>query len=171
MYEYTVPLFNRGLANLEKILDKGMRDAKRRGIEEEVFLRARLAPDMFHLIQQIQYAYFSAIEVVEKVSGAKAPALAYDETTHRDLKKSLASVRKYLATVKPKQFDGKENVVISTYFTPEKGMKAAEYIKKVSLPNFYFHSTIAYGILRENGVPLLKEDFWGTLMLQPLKKK
>lgn len=161
MYQITIPLFIRGLANLSAILDKASLSAQERNFNVQNLLAARLAPDMFNLIQQVQYAYYHALDLAEKVAGRKELKLSYKETTIGELKNNIAQVIDFLKTVAPEEMNDGEEKMIVRYDDKTKQTPAFEYATTTSLPNFYFHLTTAYDILRHNGVPLKKTDYLG----------
>ena len=158
-YNVTVPLFTRGLHNLLLILDKTTLHAQTNKPDIQNLLQARLAPDMFNCIQQVQYSYYHALDVIEKIAGRKAEKLAYEEKTVSELKESINRVLEFLTSVAPEEIDGKETLEIPRYDDKTKSAPAFLYVTQVSLPNFYFHITTAYDILRANGVPLHKTDY------------
>ncbi len=160
MYDASVLAFQRGLTNLEHILDKAAADATQRRIDPQVLLVARLAPDMLPLARQVQIAADHAKNAAGRLAGLAPPKFEDNETDFMQLKQRLARTRDYLATIQPAQLDGSEQRDIVLQFPGvELKFKGLDYLLGFAVPNFYFHSTTAYDILRHNGVSLSKVDF------------
>lgn len=160
MYDASVLAFQKGLVNLEHVLDKAAADAAQRRIDPSVLLAARLAPDMLPLTRQVQIAADHAKNGVARLAGVTAPKFDDNEADFAQLKQRLAKTRDYLATFQPGQIDGSEQRDILLQFPGvEFKFKGLDYLLGFAIPNFYFHSTTAYDILRHNGVPLSKVDF------------
>src|SRR5262249_39588374 len=140
-------------------------------IELATLLSARLYPDMFTLLQQVQYLCFIPVDFAKNFSSAAAPRVGYDETTLADLKTSIKRTIGYLRTIKPQQFKARENEPLPLFFDPSTALPAEALACRMTLPDFYFHATVAYAILRHNGVPLGKADFIGPLNAVPVKKR
>ncbi len=171
LHGFTIPAFIRTLENASRIVAKAERHARRYGIEPATLLSARLYPDMFTLLQQLQYLCFIPVDFAKNLSRAAAPRVGYDETTFAELKTSLKQTIGYLRAIKPEHFKARANTPLPLFFDPSRGLPAEALAGRMTLPNFYFHATIAYAILRHNGVPLGKADFIGPLDAVPLKKK
>ncbi len=163
LYSATIPVYIRCLGNLLLILGKAERFTKKKTISTVEIINSRLAPDMFTFTQQIQYAYFSALDGATNLSNKKAPTFAYDEKTLLDLKKSLKKTITYLQTIKPKDFKDAEKKKVPVYYNPKKLLPATIYVNTLGLPNFYFHYVTAYDILRHLGVPIGKTDYIGKM--------
>ena len=160
MYQASVPVFQRLLSNLDHLLDKAVADAAKRRIDPQVFLQARLAPDMFHLIRQVQIACDHAKGAPSRLAGVEVPKFADDEASFPQLQERIAKTQAYLATFKPAQIDGSEARDISLMAGPrELKFNGLDYLLGFALPNFFFHFTTAYAILRHNGVDLGKRDY------------
>ena len=151
------------LENLEKILFKGEAHAEKEKIEPSVFLGARLYPDMFSLIQQLQYALFIPVDFAQHFNDTPKPKVGYEEATFADVYASQKLAVSYLKSVLPLRMDERANLVVPTFFDRSRGLAAETYAAHMVMPDFYFHLTVAYGILRHNGVPLGKPDFIGKL--------
>jgi hypothetical protein len=171
LHAFTIPAFIRALENASRIVAKAERHAKRHKIEPATLLSARLYPDMFTLLQQLQYLCFIPVDFAKNFSRTAAPRVGYDETTFADLKTSIKQTIAYLRTIKPEQFKARVNTPLPLFFDPSRGLPAEALAGRMTLPDFYFHATVAYAILRHNGVPLGKADFLGPLDAVPLKKK
>jgi len=160
MYQASIPVFQKFLGNLDHVLDKGAADAASRKIDPSVFLQGRLAPDMLNLIKQVQIACDHAKGAAARLSGTDNPKFEDNETTIAELKARIKKTRDYLAGFKPAQFDGSEDRTVTYQAGPrELNFKGSEYLLYFAIPNFYFHYTTAYAILRHLGVALGKGDY------------
>jgi hypothetical protein len=152
------------LNNLNTWLDKAEELAKAKKFDIEVLLSARLAPDMFPLSRQIQIASDAAKGCVARLAGAEVPSWPDTETTFPELEarvaKTIAFVKGFTAT----QIDGsEERSVLLKMRSGDMTFRGQDYLFKLTLPNFYFHITTAYDILRHNGVEVGKMDYLGKL--------
>ena len=162
IYDASIPIFRRGLANIAKILKKAEANAIERGFPPETLLTQRLAPDMHPLPQQIQIATDAAKGVGARLSGIEPPSFPDTETTFAELDARIAKTDAFLAGLDPAAFAGAEDRMV----TLKAGVGSFElsgrdYLSGFAMPNFFFHLTTAYAILRHNGVPLGKRDFVG----------
>jgi hypothetical protein len=149
------------LKNLDGCLDKAATFAETKKFDPEVLLQSRLAPDMFPLMRQIQSACDHAKFAAARSSGKEPPSHPDTEKTLADAKKRIATVLQYLDGFSAKDFEGMDSRKVSLPRWEGKSMAATEYFLEVSLPNFFFHVTTAYAILRHNGVELGKRDYLG----------
>ena len=164
MYQASVPVFLRGLKNLSGILAKGAADAAERKIDSSVFLTARLAPDMFPLTRQVQIASDHAKGAAARLAGVEVPKFEDVETSFEDLQQRLTRVIEFIRTFEAGQIDGSEEREISLPIGARTlTLRGQAYLLTFALPNFYFHSTTAYAILRHNGVGIGKRDFIGPV--------
>ncbi len=164
LYAATVPQFKRLLQNVERWLDKSEAFAAGKKFDPNTLLTARLAPDQFALVRQIQSVADQCKLTVARLTGKEAPKHPDTEQTFEELRKRLHSVIGYLDTFKPEDFDGTAERLISLPFFPEgKAMAGADYLVERQLPNVYFHASMTYAILRHNGVDLGKGDFVGQV--------
>lgn len=163
LYEITIPQFAKVLKNLNAILDKGAAYADHKKFEMDVLLNSRLAPDQFNLIRQIQIATDSAKLCAFRLTGKEAPKHDDKETTLAELKTRIQDVLTYFNGLKPTDFQGSENKKITQPRWEGKWLTGEEYVLQHALPNFYFHVTTAYSILRHNGVDIGKKDYLGEL--------
>jgi Uncharacterized protein conserved in bacteria len=163
LHELTVVQFSRMLTNLNLLLDKAAASAEARKFKVEVLLQARLAPDQFHFIRQVQIACDTAKLGVARLTGKTAPTHEDNETTLDQLKTRIAETLDYLASVSPQDFAGAEERQVSQQRWEGKYLTGTDYVVQYAVPNFYFHVTTAYAILRHNGVDLGKKDYLGTL--------
>ncbi len=163
MYQASVPVFQRLLKALDAILDKAVANATERKIDPTVLVAARLAPDMYPLSRQVQIATDHAKGCSARLAGLPVPSFEDSEKTFPELKARIAKTLQFIATVKPEQIDGSEARDITLKLGPrELSFKGQDYLVFVALPNFYFHTSTAYNILRHNGVPIGKLDFLGA---------
>lgn len=162
MYKASAPVFLRMLGNLDAFLEKAEADAKTRGYETSVLVNSRLAPDMRPLSAQIQFASDTAKFTLARLSGGTAPSFADTETTVAELRTRIANTVDYIKSIPASAVDGSEEreVILKT---PGGDMpfKGLQYLTGFALPNFFFHVTTAYAIMRHNGVQLGKMDFLG----------
>lgn len=159
----TVSVFVRALSNLSNILDKGAEYAHIKKFDEGILLNSRLYPDMYPLVKQVQVATDMAKFCVARLTGEEAPKFADNEISLGQLKERIATTIAYIAGVNETAFAGAADREIALPWIPEKPMKGEFYVLHFALPNVYFHITMAYAILRHNGVPLGKMDFIGAI--------
>lgn len=162
MYSASVPVFVRKLGSLVKWLDKAEAHAQAKKFDPNVYLAARLAPDMLPFTKQIQIACDGAKFCVARLAGIEAPKHEDTETTLAQLKERIASTLAFIQSAPEAQIAGTEEKDISV---PRRdgaiSMKGESYLNHYALPNFYFHVTTAYALLRHNGVELGKGDYLG----------
>jgi len=163
MYQASAPRFANTLNNLSAILAKAKIHAEAKKIDEQVLTSSRLFPDMFALARQVQIACDTAKGAVARLAGVEIPKHEDSEKTFDELRERIARTLAFIASVKAAQIDGTEDKEIVLKLqgkdVPTKGMT---YLLGRAWPNFYFHVTTAYNILRHNGVELGKGDFIGT---------
>jgi hypothetical protein len=160
LYDASIPPFIRALRNMAFHLDRGRAHADEKGIPHEELTGARLIADMHPLTAQVQRASDTAKFVAARVGGLTAPAMADTEQTFDELQARIKATIDFLETVPADAFDGKEDNEVVLKFGPRSlTFTARDYVQKFALPNFYFHATTAYAILRHKGVPLGKIDF------------
>lgn len=162
IYDVAAPVLVRGLTNLSGFLDK----ASAEGFDEAVLIQARLHEDMRPLAAQVQLASDSAKGAVARLAGVDNPAMADTETNFAELKDRIARTLAFIESVDPAAFVGAETRPV-TLKTPNREMNfdGLGYLTSFVLPNFHFHVTTAYAILRKEGVPLSKMDYLGRLAL------
>lgn len=163
IYDASIPTYKQGLVTLSHLLDKLEEHAKAKNIPVENFLNAKLAIDMFDFKRQIQIACDFAKTGCSRLSGQEPPSHPDTETTVADLRARIKKVEVLLATVTPEKLNGAEERVIK-FATPNMAFEftATRFVTHWSLPNFFFHITTAYNILRHNGVDVGKKDFIGV---------
>ena len=162
----TVRQMAKMLQNLDRWLDKAVTYAGTRGFEPGVLLQARLAPDMYPLVKQIQAAADSAKYTAARLTAKEAPVHADTEQTLEEIKQRIASVVSYLGTFTEQDFEGSETRKVVIPYIPGKAARGLDYLTEQALPNFSFHVSMAYAILRHNGVPVGKLDFIGPVTLE-----
>lgn len=160
MHGITAPVFVARLKSLSSILSKAEAHAKSRGFEPTVLLNDRLAPDMFTLTRQVQIATDHAKGCMARLAGHTPEAIEDKEASFADLQARIAKVLAIVESYKEAQLEGAETRDI-TIKIPNAELKFSglDYVNQWAMPNFYFHITMAYAILRHNGVELGKRDF------------
>jgi uncharacterized protein len=162
MYQASVPVMARMFGSLSTILTKAEEDATARKIEPSVFLNARLAPDMHPLTRQIQIASDAAKGGIARLAGVDVPSFPDTETSFAELQARIKKTVDFVKSVTPAQIDGSEDKKITLKFPgQEVTFPGQVFLLNFTLPNFFFHVTMAYAILRHNGVALGKMDFLG----------
>ncbi len=154
------------LTNLGKWLDTAVAHAQKKPFEADVLLAARLAPDQFALVRQVQSACDTAKLTAARLTGKEAPKHPDTETTMAELQARVASVVEYLGTFTEADFAGADTRDIELSFMPGKVISGSDYLREMGGPNFYFHVSMTYAILRHNGVELGKRDYLGSLTLR-----
>ena len=164
LYDVTVPQFMKMLANLDRWLDAGVAYAKAKKFDPDQLLAQRLSPDMYVLTQQVQSACDAAKFACVYLTGKKAPAHPDEEKTIDELHARIRSVIAVLETFRREDFAGAAERKVAPPWLGGKWLTATDYLIQVLLPNFYFHVTTAYDILRHSGVDTLgKSTFIGDL--------
>lgn len=167
LFETTVQPFIKTLGNLIHFIEKSETYAASKKFEIDVLLNSRLAPDQLNFIRQIHIACDTAKLGASRLTGKEAPTHADTEKTVAEVKERINSTINYLKTFTAKDFEGADAKHITTPRWEGQYLTGFEYVQHHVIPNFYFHITTAYSILRHNGVDLGKKDFLGAL---PFKK-
>ncbi len=163
LYDVSVPAFLRGFANLSEILKKAEAFATEKGLSENDLTDARLIEDMLPLIGQIQRASDTAKFVAVRVGGIENVPMADEEKTFADLHARIDRTVEILKGLDPASMADKEGIeVVLKTRNGETRFTGRDYVLGFALPNFYFHVTTAYAILRHKGVPIGKMDYLGT---------
>jgi uncharacterized protein len=162
MYQACVPPLVRTLGNLSAILDKAAAHAAAKGIDPSVFVGARLAPDMYPLSAQVQLASDSAKGAAARLAGLDVPSFADTETTFGELRTRIARTLEFVSGVDAALIDGSEErpVTLKTR-SGDRHFTGRDYLLRFVLPNVHFHVSMAYAILRHNGVDIGKLDYLG----------
>jgi hypothetical protein len=165
-YDLTVPVFTRSLHQIGQWLDKAAAHATAKKFDVDTLVHARLAPDQYALARQVQAACDAAKFTCARLTGKDAPSHPDTETTIEQLRARIRTVMAYLETFTPADFEGAADRKITMPWAPGMHMRGTAYLVELQLPNFFFHCTTAYGILRHNGVDLGKRDFLGNIALE-----
>jgi hypothetical protein len=162
MYQASMPVLIKVMGNLAEILNKAEAHAVAEKIDATVFLQARLYPDMYPLVRQVQIATDVAKGCASRLAGQTPPSFEDNETTFAELQDRIAKTIDLLQAVTPEQVDGTEDTTITLKVGGrERSFQGLPYLLEFVLPNVYFHTTTAYAILRHWGVALGKADFLG----------
>ncbi|QGW82889.1 DUF1993 domain-containing protein [Variovorax paradoxus] len=162
MYDLSVPVFSRGLGQLTHLLEKSLAHAKANDIDPATLVDARLAPDMLTLAGQIQRASDASKLGVARIAGITAPSFPDEEKTYDELLARIVKTQAFLATVDRTMIDGQEERQVTIKSREgEAHFTAQRYLLQFALPNFFFHVTTAYGVLRHKGMPIGKMDYLG----------
>jgi hypothetical protein len=164
----SLPVLELGLTSLSAVLDKGAAFAVAKKIEPAVLLNTRLAPDMFPLVRQVQVTADQAKNGAARLAGVEPPRYEDNETTIDELKARLANTVEFLKTLDPAAIDaaGTREITFPLGPTNKGHMTGEDYLNHFVLPNFYFHRTAAYAILRHCGVEIGKRDFLGAIPMR-----
>jgi hypothetical protein len=166
MYYETLGQMKTMLRQLDKWLEAAAAFAKTKSFEPDLFLGFRLAPDQFALARQVQTACDTAKVATSRLTGKEAPTHPDTEKTLDDLRARVSSVLVYLDGVSAKDFEGAATRVVTQPRWEGKVMTGADYFLEHAVPNFFFHITHVYAILRHNGVNVGKRDYLGALSLR-----
>jgi uncharacterized protein len=162
LYDFSIPALTRGLTNISAILDKAAAQAAEKKYDSAVLATARLFPDMHPLTRQVQIACDMAKGAAARLAGIEVPKHDDTEVTFADLKARIAKTLDFLKTVTPAQLKDAESRPIELK-SPNGSSKftAVHYVTDFVLPNFYFHLSMVYALLRKNGINLGKRDYLG----------
>ena len=163
MYQASVPRFVNILGNLSNILDKAQAHVEAKKLDAAVLTNYRLYPDMLPMGVQVQIACDTAKGVVARLAGMEIPVFEDNEKTLEDLKARIAKTIAFIHGVKPGQVDGSEDKdIVTKRGDKETHYKGMQFLLGHAIPNFYFHVSIAYAILRHNGIEIGKRDYLGN---------
>lgn len=164
MYSACVPVFQQMLGALSDVLRKGEAHAIAKGFDPGVLLQARLAPDMFPLLRQVQIACDFAKSVPARLAGVEVPSFEDSEQSFAELQARIDKTRAFIASLDAAQFEGSEarNIVLRPGTPKERTLSGQAYLLAYGLPQFLFHVTTSYALLRHNGVEIGKRDFMGS---------
>ena len=158
----TISQFGRMLRNLDEWLRMGIAYADKKNFDPEVFAQARLAPDQYSLTRQVQSACDAAKYAAAYLSGQKAPSHPDTEKTLSELRARIQTCVSYLDSFSAAAFNGADERRVAPPWMGGNAVRGDQYLTRIAVPNFYFHVTTAYDILRHNGVDLGKRDFIGV---------
>lgn len=162
MYQASVPVFLTMLKGLSLVLSKGEAHAAEKGIDPQTLIEARLAPDMFALARQVQTATDHAKGAPSRLAGREVPIFEDVEKTFPELQARIDKTVSLLKGFAPQDIDGSEDrAIVIPLRSGELSLTGMQYLLHFALPNFYFHVTTAYDILRHNGVAIGKADYFG----------
>jgi hypothetical protein len=162
VYDIAVTQFTRTLKGLKKSLEEAQKFAKERNFDDNSFLSLKAAPDMFPLVRQVQIATDNAKGGVSRLSGKQAPVFEDNETTMQQLVDRIDKTISYMAEFKASDFDNYKNQEMRFPWLPGFHIKGQDFFETHLIPNFYFHVTTAYVLIRNAGVNLGKKEFLGN---------
>ena len=164
IYNASVPVFTQMLTALSAVLKKAEAHVAEKSIDPNALLQARLFPDMFPLVRQVQIATDFSKGVTSRMAGAEVPSWPDTEVTFADLQALIARALAHIGAFDADQFEGSENkeIVLRPGTPKEKKLVGSAYLQHYGLPQFFFHVTTAYAILRHNGVDIGKRDYMGA---------
>jgi len=162
-HEDAIRSFAKTLENLERWMDKAAEHAKAKSFDVDVLAQARLAPDQFSFVRQVQSACDQAKYAAAYLGGKSAPSHPDTEQTFAEIRQRIRKCLDFLATVKGNDFQGSEERKVTPPWLNGLWLRGDDYLVHAAIPNFFFHATMAYAILRHNGVELGKMDFIGSL--------
>jgi hypothetical protein len=166
LFDEIIPPALKYLDNVDAWLDAGVAHAKAKNFDFAVLLHTRLIPDQYPLIRQISAGCDQAKAAAARVSGQEPPKHPDTEQTLEEIRARVQTVRDYLKSFSPKDFEGAETRVVPLAFAPGASMTAPDFVRQLALPNFYFHMALTYEILRANGVELGKRQYIGHLEIR-----
>ncbi len=161
-----VQQFTKMLRNLDTWIETAVAHATKKGFDPEVFVTSRLAPDQYPFVKQVQASCDSAKFAAAYLSGQTAPAHPDTETTVAQARERIASCLRFLESVPEGDYAGADDRKVAPPWLQGKWMKGSDYLTQTAIPNFYFHVTTAYAILRHNGVDLGKLAYIGSMPIQ-----
>ena len=164
MYAHSVPVLKQMLMALKAILTQADEHVSAKSIEPDALLQARLFPDMFPLAKQVQIAADFARGIAARLAGVDVPTFESNQKTFAELDALLTQTLAFLDSLNPAQFEGKEGseIILRPGTPKEKRLSGQSYLANYGLPQFFFHVSTAYAILRHNGVAIGKRDYMGT---------
>lgn len=164
IYSASVPVFKQMLTALSEVLKKTEAHVTEKNIDPNALLHARLFPDMFPLVRQVQIAADFAKGISSRLAGVEVPSWPDTEVTFADLQALIAKALTYIGTLEAAQFEDSENreIVLRPGTPKEKKLVGSAYLQNYGLPQFFFHVTTAYAIVRHNGIDIGKRDYMGS---------
>ena len=174
LYTVTIPPMIKTLHALSGILDKAAAHTESKKLSwmdfESSLLVDKIIFDQFNFTKQVQIASDNAKGIAARLAEIEIPTFEDKESTIKELKERMEKTIAFLETIKPEQIIGKESVKITLSYYPGKHMTGFDYVTQYAIPNFYFHVTTAYDILRKNGVSIGKDDYHGALPFKDEEK-
>jgi uncharacterized protein len=165
-HDDAIRLFVKTLRNLEQWMDKAEAHAKAKSFEVDVLCQARLAPDQYEFTRQVQALCDQAKYAAAYLGGKQPPSHPDTETNFGELRQRIKTCLAFVESVPARDLSGTEERKVAPSWLGGKWLRGDDYLMHVAIPNFFFHATTAYNILRHNGVDLGKMDFVGTLPVQ-----
>ena len=162
----TITQFTKMLENLDHCLEKAIAFAQQRKFEPDLFVSTRLAPDQFDFTHQIQSACDAAKYAAAYLSGQTAPSHPDTEKTISELRARIKTCIQYVRSVPASAYEGAADRRVAPAWLQGKWFRGEDYFRQIAVPNFYFHVTTAYALLRHNGVELGKMDYIGGMPVQ-----
>ena len=163
MYTISAPIFVQILEALSNVISKAQAHCEEKKLDESYFINNRFYPDMFPFVRQVRSTCDHAVNACARIAGVEAPTFANDEKTFDDLKARIAKAVEFVKTIKSEQIDGQEDKeIVFTLPSGERRFTGQTMLLNFTFPNFYFHATTAYDLLRHCGVVIGKRDFMGT---------
>jgi len=163
MYSASVPVFVQYLTALSNVIDKAQAQCEAKKLDQAYFMNLRFYPDMFPFVRQVRAACDHALSASARPAGLDLPKFENNEASFDDLKKRIVTVVDFIKQIKPEQLNGQEGREIKiTFPSGERQFTGQSLLLNFALPNFYFHATTAYDLLRHSGIEVGKRDFMGT---------
>jgi hypothetical protein len=164
LYTASIPVLQQMLKALSDVLKKAEEHAAQKNIDPDALLQARLFPDMFPLVRQVQIAADFAKGIASRLAGAEVPSWPDTQTSFAELQALIAKALDHVGSIAPEQFAQSESreIVLRPGTPKEKKLSASAYLLHYGLPQFFFHVTTAYALLRHNGVEVGKRDYMGS---------
>ncbi|MDB5569251.1 MAG: hypothetical protein JWN93_434 [Hyphomicrobiales bacterium] len=163
MYKASAPIFIQYLTGLSNVLDKAQAHIEAKKLDATFFMNMRIYPDMFPFVRQVRAVCDHAVSACGRLAGVELPAFENNEASIADLKQRIDRTIAFVRSIKPEEIDGTEDKEITIKFpSGERQFTGQTLLLNFSLPNFYFHDTTAYNILRHCGVEIGKRDFMST---------
>jgi hypothetical protein len=162
----TITQFAKMLGNVDRWLETSVAFAEKKKFEPDVLARSRLAPDQYDLVRQVQSACDAAKYAAAYLSGRTAPSHPDTEKTLGELRARIRTCVQYLESIPPSEYAAAADRRVAPPWLQGRWFRGADYLAQLAVPNFYFHVTTAYAILRHNGVELGKMDFIGSMPVQ-----
>ena len=163
MFELVIPQFIKMLGNVQQYLDKAQQHAELKKYDVNVLLTTRLTPDQYPFLKQVQIVCDGAKGAAARLSGQTAPVHEDTEKTVEELRKRVEKTVAYLKTFSAEDFSGWKERQVDIFWAPGKWLPGFEYLTQIAVPNFYFHLTTAYAVLRHAGVDVGKMDYLGDV--------
>ena len=163
MYKASAPIFVQFLTALSNVLDKAEAHIEAKKLDQNYFMTLRMYPDMFPFVRQVRAVTDHAVTACSRLAGIEPVKFDGNENSIPELKARVAKAIDFIKSIKPEQIDGTEDKeIVMTFPSGERKFTGQGLLLNFCLPNFYFHATTAYGLLRKNGIEIGKRDFMGT---------